>query len=134
MRWIRCARSEFGVDTEFQGIFSTDDSGTDSSAGTESALDFDLGTDLGDVAGADGSGIAESDTILDDLEETQFSLRDVPSVGADEDEEDHTLALGRGASGEVDEMQTKLDLAQAYMDMGDDQTGSRAGLHGYGRH
>jgi pilus assembly protein FimV len=45
-------------------------------------------------------------------------LRDLPD---DEDDEDHTLVLGRGGSGEVDEMQTKLDLAQAYMDMGDSE-------------
>ena len=31
----------------------------------------------------------------------------------------HTLMLGGGLTGEVDEVQTKLDLAQAYIDMGD---------------
>ena len=42
------------------------------------------------------------------------------SVEDDDGEDDaSTLVLGRGADGEVDEVQTKLDLAQAYMDMED---------------
>ena len=40
-------------------------------------------------------------------------------LGGDDDEDSRTLALGRGASGELDEIQTKLDLAQAYIDMED---------------
>ncbi|MFT5447224.1 MAG: pilus assembly protein FimV [Gammaproteobacteria bacterium] len=117
------SESEFGVDTEFLGIFSADDddSSDDNGVGTSSSLDFDLGTDLGDVADANDSEAGGSGAVLGDLEQTQFSLRDVPLMGADEDDEDHTLVLGRGASGEVDEMQTKLDLAQAYMDMGDSE-------------
>jgi pilus assembly protein FimV len=97
----------FGVDTEFRDIFAEGGSDADSESGTASVLDFDLGTDLGDDQ-ADG----------DDDESTQFMLRDLPG---DEDDDDHTLVLGRGGSGEVDEMQTKLDLAQAYMDMGDSE-------------
>jgi pilus assembly protein FimV len=56
-------------------------------------------------------------------ETTQYMLRDVPptesaprSGGGDEGSE---LDLGRGISGEIDEFQTKLDLAQAYIDMDD---------------
>ena len=108
--------SEFGVDTEFRGIFSIDDADQDTGVGTASSVDFDLGTDLGD---SDDAG----SPVLDDLEQTQFSLRDVPPLDSDsnDDDEGHTLVLGRGASGEVDELQTKLDLAQAYMDMGDNE-------------
>ena len=36
-----------------------------------------------------------------------------------EDEADRTLVLGKGLSEDLDEIQTKLELAQAYMDMGD---------------
>ena len=100
----------FGVDTEFRGIF---DGGGASDAGDASSLDFDLGTDLDEQPSGEGGS---------DMEDTQFMLRDAPGAdipGSDDDDEDHTLVLGRGASGEVDEMQTKLDLAQAYMDMGD---------------
>ena len=51
-------------------------------------------------------------------------LRDLPSSdsgGADagEGHSGSTLMLGGGLTGEVDEVQTKLDLAQAYIDMGD---------------
>jgi pilus assembly protein FimV len=81
---------------------------------TSESLGFDLGTGLDDAENSVGFGALDAD-----LEQTQFSLRDVQSLPND-DEEDHTLVLGRSdASGEVDEMQTKLDLAQAYMDMGD---------------
>jgi pilus assembly protein FimV len=113
------AGSEFGVDTAFNGIFDGDAAGAGS--GTGSSVDFDLGTDLESVDGA--SADAGPGTGLNELEETQYMLRDVPGDSGDagDDDEGHTLALGRGASGEVDEMQTKLDLAQAYMDMGDSE-------------
>ena len=94
----------FGVDSEFRDIFAAGDDDRDGT-GAASVLDFDLGTDLsshGQVAGDDG-------------DDTAFTLADLPP---EEDEDDH-LVLGRGESGEVDELQTKLDLAQAYMDMGD---------------
>jgi pilus assembly protein FimV len=65
----------------------------------------------------------------DEYESTQFMLRDMPSsdagggdAGGGDAGEGHsgsTLMLGGGLSGEVDEVQTKLDLAQAYIDMGD---------------
>lgn len=101
---------QFGVDAEFRDIFASGSDDAAAGPGAGSVLDFDLGTDLSDQQG-DG----------DEDENTQFMLRGMPADGGDEDEEDHTLALGRGASGEVDEMQTKLDLAQAYMDMGDSE-------------
>ena len=108
------ADGEFGMDTEFRGIFSfdtADEAQGGVGTGTSSVLDFDLGTGLDD---ADDVGALDVD-----LEETQFSLRDIPTAQSDDDE-GHTLVLGRNTqSGEVDEMQTKLDLAQAYTDMGD---------------
>ena len=60
----------------------------------------------------------------DEYEATQFMLRDVPAMdsgdaGSGEDPASSTLMLGGGLTGEVDEVQTKLDLAQAYIDMGD---------------
>jgi pilus assembly protein FimV len=90
-----------GVDTEFLSIFS----GDDGVSSDESGLDLDLGNpDLG--------------TGLDDDTSTgtgmEFSLQ-----GGDED--DANLALDGDESGQVDEMQAKLDLAQAYMDMGDSE-------------
>ncbi len=60
----------------------------------------------------------------EEFEATQFMLRDVPAVdsgdaGSGGDQSSSTLMLGGGLTGEVDEVQTKLDLAQAYIDMGD---------------
>jgi len=104
---------EFGTDSEFQGVFPGDDS---DSAGGDSLLDFDLGTDLDDT---DNVSAVDDDVVS--LEDTQLGLRDAPVESADDGDDSHTLVLGREASGEVDEMQTKLDLAQAYMDMGDSE-------------
>ena len=60
----------------------------------------------------------------DEYESTQFMLRDLPSADGDDSgsgdgHSGSTLMLGGGLTGEVDEVQTKLDLAQAYIDMGD---------------
>jgi pilus assembly protein FimV len=58
----------------------------------------------------------------DQYEATQYMLRDMPEGGSGapgEDDQGRTLMLGEGLTGEVDEIQTKLDLAQAYIDMGD---------------
>ena len=72
-------------------------------------LDFDFGIDDDPEPGAS------------DYERTQYMLRDIANITSDDDddEDDKTLVLGRSGGGEVDEMQTKLDLAQAYIDMGD---------------
>ena len=106
------ADDEFGMDTELRGIFAVgagDDVGSSSSA----VLDFDLGTGLDKL-----DDFSESDELGADLEQAQFSLRDVPMASGNDDY--HTLMLGRnGESSEINEMQTKLDLAQAYMDMGE---------------
>jgi pilus assembly protein FimV len=95
------------VDFEIGGdVFSTDDSGESSS--------FDLSLDEN----------GETSASVDELADTQYLLRDVPAPAVpeaeddDEDEdEDKTLVLGRKS--EEDGVQTKLDLAEAYIEMGD---------------
>ncbi len=56
----------------------------------------------------------------DAFDETQFMLQDVktPAPESDDDDDDKTLLLG-GGRGDVDDIQTKLDLAEAYIEMGD---------------
>jgi pilus assembly protein FimV len=93
---------DFGIDTEFQDIFASD--GNDVGGTGDLDIDFDLGSDFG-AEGATGA---------------EFSLDDLPALDDDADDDDSsTLVLGRGSDGEADEVQTKLDLAQAYMDMED---------------
>jgi pilus assembly protein FimV len=118
--------TDLGMDTEFKNIFA--ESPADSAG---SSVDFDLGADF-DSVDAD-SGLADSFETADsatepepeiDLDVTVFSLPDLPTPpSADEDdEENRTLVLGRTSeSGSVDDMQTKLDLAQAYMETGDSE-------------
>ena len=91
------------VDFEVGGeSFSLDDSG-----GTS---DFDVSLDAADdTAGS-----------VDELADTQFLLRDVPAPDAQQDKGDDeasTLVLNRGP--DDDGLQTKLDLAEAYIEMGD---------------
>ncbi len=116
------------VDFDLGGDFQ--DSGIGD--GTSSSVDFDLSADfesddadsaLADIfeVGADSDSAAEDEV---DLDVTVFSLPDLPTPpSADQDaddEEDRTLVLGRSAgNSSVDDMQTKLDLAQAYMETGD---------------
>jgi len=105
------------VDGEFADIFAGD------------AVGLDLDTDLPDSAAAEDDGALDFDLGAGEPEEggafqdMQYMLRDIAAITSDtelpDDEEDRTLALGRGPSDDVNEMQTKLDLAQAYIDMGD---------------
>jgi pilus assembly protein FimV len=130
--------STTGVDTAFEGIFGEDDAG-----GAVSEDDMALSLDGSDLIPAtppppEEDPAAEFPEIdldfdaeksqdaaaSDEYESTQFMLRDLPSAdsgGADagEGHSGSTLMLGGGLTGEVDEVQTKLDLAQAYIDMGD---------------
>ena len=119
--------AESAVDFDLGGDFQDESIG----AGTSSAVDFDLGAEFestdADSALADAiEGNAGEEPEID-LDVTVFSLPDLPPIPdaqpvADdsEDEDDRTLALGRsGGTGSVDDMQTKLDLAQAYMETGD---------------
>jgi len=93
----------------------------------DQALDSVLDFDLGSFSDDDGSARASDSTLdfdFDTLEDDDGAL--VEPID-DEHEpldygvvpQDRTLASDRGAHGAVDEIQTKLDLAQAYMDMGD---------------
>ena len=54
-----------------------------------------------------------------DAERTQYLLRDIANITSDDG--DDPFALGGSSDGDIDEMQTKLDLAQAYIDMGDSE-------------
>ena len=130
------AESSSGVDTAFEGIFGSED------AGGASEDDMALSLDGSDLIPAtppppaaaepdfpeidldfDATGSQDA-SVSDEYESTQFMLRDLPSADADdsgseEAQSGSTLMLGGGLTGEVDEVQTKLDLAQAYIDMGD---------------
>ena len=129
--------SSSGVDTAFEGIF-----GSDEGAGGASEDDMSLSMDGSDLIPAtlpppaaaepdfpeidldfDATGSQDA-AASDEYESTQFMLRDLPSADADDSgsgagHSGSTLMLGGGLTGEVDEVQTKLDLAQAYIDMGD---------------
>jgi pilus assembly protein FimV len=126
--------SSSAVDTAFGGIFDED---TAAASEDEMALSMD-GSDLiaptpppspdadPDFPEIDLDFDAEKSqdaAASDEYESTQFMLRDMPSSeDSAESGEGHTgstLMLGGGLTGEVDEVQTKLDLAQAYIDMGD---------------
>ena len=89
------------VDADFEDIFGdelTEDGALDDDMLGESALDLDF-----DLGGAEET--AEPESVIDD-------------------EDEKTVFLGGDLDGDVDEVQTKLDLAQAYADMGD-QEGAR---------
>jgi pilus assembly protein FimV len=125
--------SSIGVDTAFDGVF---DDGLGATSHDDMALSMD-GSDLipptaprktdvvADFPEIDLDFDAEKsrDALdADEYESTQFMLRDVPaseSSSSATSGDGHTLMLGGGLTGEVDEVQTKLDLAQAYIDMGD---------------
>ena len=127
------AEAASGVDTAFGGIFDED---TAAASEDDMALSMD-GSDLihptpppppdadPDFPEIDLDFDAEKsqDTAAsDEYESTQFMLRDMPAAEGDasaKSGDGHTLMLGGGLTGEVDEVQTKLDLAQAYIDMGD---------------
>jgi len=128
--------SSAGVDTAFEGIFDDGDAAAAASE-DDMALSMD-GSDLipptppppPEEAAADLPEIdldfdaekSQDAAASDEYESTQFMLRDMPkpdASGGEKSGEGHTLMLGSGLTGEVDEVQTKLDLAQAYIDMGD---------------
>jgi pilus assembly protein FimV len=99
-----------------------DEGEKDAGAGAE-APDEDLQgaiTQVGDELGAELESVfeVEEGASVDDGPALEF---DFPTDlgGAGGEDEDRSALLGSGASGEVDENQTKLDLAQAYIDMGD---------------
>ncbi len=98
----------------------------------EEFLDLELPTELElpvedeEVISLDGLG--ESEPLMGDAagdDDTDFSLDDVSleldvDLGMGEDDDDErTIMLGGTVSGDIDEVQTKLDLARAYIDMQD---------------
>jgi len=93
--------------------------GTDGAESTEEGgLDLDLGAVEDDGAETPVLELDEAEADEEDAETTQFMLPDV-SAGAESEDDDKTLVLGAGLSGEVDEIKTKLELAEAYIEMGD---------------
>ena len=105
------------VDSEFADVF--DDTG-EAGDSAEFASDlFDVGEELPDSAASEDNAAMTHEQ----AEATQFMLRDIEAMTSDsaldDEEQRRTLVLGRQPTGEIDEMQTKLDLAQAYIDMGD---------------
>jgi|GEM_PF-760421 len=137
------ANAEPDVDFDLTGL--EDETLGDPGAEDEGGLDFDLAglaTDEGDTVSDAGAGDPLATVQLsadslpggkpadadDELETTQFMLKDstdvnIPAPAAADS--DPTLMLDDGLSGQVNEIQTKLDLAQAYIDM-DDRDGARA--------
>ena len=92
----------------------------------DSALDFDLGafghqpsaeTSEGLDIDFDGFELDDSEGELVEPIDDEHEFVDLEGEAG----EDRTLVLGRSPDGEVDEIQTKLDLAHAYMDMGDQE-------------
>ena len=107
------------IDRDFADIFDEspqlDTELSDSAAAGEEAdvPEIGLDMDLGGEEGLDGQNGGYG--------QTQYMLRDIASITSDDPPEDDesALVLSRASDGEVNEMQTKLDLAQAYIDMGD---------------
>lgn len=109
------------------------DTGTETAAATEapakeaaaddnsldfdvSSLDFDLDTGAAGETASETSEAAADDAGLDfDLE----GMDEAAAESTDELGDDLADELGEDAFGEVDEIGTKLDLAKAYVDMGD---------------
>ena len=131
--------TEPGIDTDFQDIFEDDDAGGDTIPASDED-ELSLSMDAADIRPEptpepepeEGVDFPEIDLDFDtdepdeaagadQYEATQYMLRDVPESESApaSDSEGRTLMLGGGLTGEVDEIQTKLDLAQAYIDMGD---------------
>ncbi len=101
-------------------------------AGDDDALaDFDFGDAASDPEKASAEDPAASVATTDgahgeDYEDTQFELRDVGEgtglgslSGTGTTTGDGALVFDRSSASTVDEIQTKIDLAEAYIDMGD---------------
>ena len=126
---------EMEIDSDFAAVF-----GEDSPADSDDlpALDMELpdsalAAEEADVADASGldRDLEATDEPRDpeaesDYQKTQYMLRDIAAITSDDQvEDDHVdtepRTVSLGGAGEADEMQTKLDLAQAYIDMGDNE-------------
>ena len=112
-QWLRVAAMGYALSPTNQ-LYSAAGDNTEKSDG----LDFDV-----DLSGLDDS--AASNDVVEDTDEQdlglelpesiEFSLIDVNNMPEDEDEDD----ASEGLLDNADEVATKLDLARAYMDMGD---------------
>ena len=126
--------SSAGIDVAFGSIFDDDAGGAseDDMALSMDGSDLitptpppaeDADSDFPEIDVEFDAGKSQDAAASDEYESTQFMLRDMPapedSGGSGEGHTGSTLMLGGGLTGEVDEVQTKLDLAQAYIDMGD---------------
>ena len=106
---------EEGSEENFDGVMELPDSALaaeEADVANVDEVDFELGIE-------DDSELVSDDS---DSQRTQYMLRDIAnitSVDEGDNEDDNSFVLDRGVTGEVDKMQTKLDLAQAYVDMGD---------------
>ncbi len=133
---------KIGIDTVFDGVFdetrgaeaSAADGGSDDDplgiGGGSSelpALDTDTedAVDLTFLGEAGGNGTDDlladlefGDENTDDSNKTEFMLRDVPKPHAGDTDVAADAIPGNG-SDELDDIQTKLDLAEAYIEMGD---------------
>lgn len=99
----------------------------------EEAVEFDmqdLGADQGlEAAGVAEAAVAETEVTADDLEMPDLSLaestleegvdQELTAAGATAEAESEEGLLDEDIFAEVDEIGTKLDLARAYVDMGD---------------
>jgi pilus assembly protein FimV len=135
---------KMGIDTVFEGVFdessaeaAADDADDDPlgiggnsgelprlDSDTEDAIDLTfLGdaadTDKGDVlADLEFGGENSDDNGDDDSDRTEYMLREVPLPRIGDTDVAAEAASGNG-TGELDDIQTKLDLAEAYIEMGD---------------
>ena len=117
------AEASSAVDTDFSDIFAVAEDGATSSAEPDAISDFNIELD---AEATDLTGFGEVDhaapTLAADDVEKYEATSVLPPDALDQDpREQHqsTLVLDTGESSQIDEMQTKLDLARAYMDIGD---------------
>ncbi len=100
---------DFNLDTDAA------DEASETTAEEDTSLDFDMGDIEAEVA------IEESATDVESTQELDVSgeLDETLSTGLDTELDDELGDLDADAFGDVDEIGTKLDLAKAYVDMGD---------------
>ncbi len=133
---------KIGIDTVFDGVFDESNEGASGLGGdsddddplgigagsselpqldtdTEDAVDL---TFLGEAGGTDSDDVLADlefgDESTDDSNRTEYMLRDVPKPHAGDTDVASNSSSGDGSS-ELDDIQTKLDLAEAYIEMGD---------------
>ncbi len=137
-----------GIDTVFDGVFDESATGGADASEAESGEDpLGIGAGAGELPRldtdtedavdltflGDAGGTAGDDDALADLEfgdentgddsddnanHTEFMLREVPQLDTSDLEFGSGGGSGEG-SGDLDDIQTKLDLAEAYIEMGD---------------